>query len=60
MIKRILAISIVAILLLLTIVTSILGIIGSEYFLGMFYITIVVPAVMWGMLILYNIFNKDK
>ncbi len=60
MIKRILAISTIVMLLLLTIITSILGIIGSKYFLGMFYITIIVPVMMWGILILYRLIDKDK
>lgn len=60
MIKRILAVVIAAILLILVIVTAVLGIIGSECFLVMFCIIMVIPVIMWGMLILYKVFNKDK
>ncbi len=60
MLKRVIALTTVVLLVLLVLITFVLGITGSPHFLGMFFLTVLVPIFIWAILLVYKKKTSDK
>lgn len=58
MLKRIGAMIIVVILVALFIATFILGIMGSKYLMGMIFLDVVIPILLWAMALVARLFRN--
>lgn len=58
LIKRIVALIAVVLIVICIITTLIFAVTGNKNLWGMFVITILLPILLWGYLIVYRLFNK--
>lgn len=58
LIKRIVALIAVVLIVICIITTLIFAVTGNKNLWGMFAITILLPILLWGYLIVYRLFNK--
>jgi cobalamin biosynthesis protein CobD/CbiB len=58
MVKRVLALAAAIALIVLVIATFILGVTGSDYFMGMLFLCILIPILLWAMALVARLLRE--
>jgi cobalamin biosynthesis protein CobD/CbiB len=58
MVKRVLALAAAIALIVMVIATFILGVTGSDYFMGMLFLCILIPILLWAMALVARLLRE--